>query len=77
MQRPTVRHVPERDLVKQNSKYDISIKSLLSACREPCKRGRRLNVRGRGKGVHKENTALESTGHVSYEHRDLGSKQRA
>lgn len=71
MQKTTVKHFPERILVTQNSKYDISIKSLLSALRESCERGRRLNVRGRGKGVHKDNITLESTEHVSYEHTEI------
>jgi hypothetical protein len=49
----------ERDLGALSLKWDVSIKSLHSELREPCRRGGRTSLRARGDGEHKENKEKE------------------
>ena len=47
-----------RDHVTLSSKWDISIKSLLSELRKPHRRGDRKSIRASGDGGNQENKAL-------------------
>ncbi|MGE9574429.1 hypothetical protein ACQP3C_25580, partial [Escherichia coli] len=53
--------------MQEKSKWEVSIKSLSSEFRKPCRRGGRWNIRARGDAGYKRTRLSESTKHDTHE----------